>query len=256
MMQRPLSVEADGAGPAVLASREQEPEAKKKKKKARARSAWISFTGRILAQIVGAVATIFLGVYVVDQYKAPRAGEAAGGAVAIAPAAPSRLRASDGETALAVLPIQNFSGDSRQDFFADGTTEALIAELAQLKGLRVISRTSSMHYKGGTQPLPQIAQELGVDWIVEGSVVVSAGRMRVTAQLIDARRDEHVWAHSYDEPSGDVLRLQARVAAAIATAVGRAVAARETPASGTPNLASPAVYDRPAAAPLEQVLGR
>ena len=238
-------MEPAAAVSAAPGSPEEESDAKKKKKKRKARSAWISFTGRIVAQIVGAGASIFLGVYVVDKYhKAPRATETAGiEATRRAPAA-SRMRGPDGEVALAVLPMQNFSGDPRQDYFADGTTEALIAELAQLKGVRVISRTSSMHYKGATQPLPQIAQELGVDWIVEGSLVMSAERIRITAQLIDAKRDEHVWAHSYDEPVKDLLSLQTRVAAEIASAVGGAVAARQTPRPGAQTPSDPAVYER------------
>ena len=94
--------------------------------------------------------------------------------------------------------MQNFSGDSGEDYFADGMTEALIADLAQIPSLRVISRTSSMSYKQSQRPLREIAGELGVRWIIEGSVVLREGRVRVTAQLIDARTDEHRWARIYD----------------------------------------------------------
>jgi hypothetical protein len=87
-------------------------------------------------------------------------------------------------------------------------TDALIADLAQIDGLRVISRTSSMQYKGQQKGLPEVAQELGVDFIVEGSVMRAGDRVRVTAQLIDARRDAHVWAHNYDHTVRDVLTLQ------------------------------------------------
>jgi TolB-like protein len=190
---------------------------KQQKRKAKVRSAWISFVGRIVAQVLGAVATIVLGMYVVSRYTEPRQIKASEPIVS-AEVTPRRVRAGT-ERALAVLPLQNFSGDPRQDAFADGMTEALIASLSQLQNLRVISRTSSMHYKGQQKALPEIAKELDVDYIVEGSVVRSGDRVRITAQLIDARHDEHVWAHSYDHTVGDVLGLQSNVAAAIASAV-------------------------------------
>ena len=129
--------------------------------------------------------------------------------------------------ALAVLPLDNYSGDPGQDYFADGMTEALIAELAQLKGLRVISRTSSMRYRGSRQTLPEIAHELGVTHIIEGSVARDKARVRVTAQMIEAASDRHVWAESYDRNDRDVLGIQAEVATAIAREVGGTVVAAE-----------------------------
>ena len=105
-------------------------------------------------------------------------------------------------------------------------TEALIADLAQMKDWPVISRTSSMLYKTQPKPLPQVAQELGGRMIVEGSVVRAGDRIRITAQLIDADRDEHIWARTYDRTSKDVLGLQSEVAAAIAGEV-KGVAAAE-----------------------------
>src|SRR5215469_13176952 len=117
---------------------------------------------------------------------------------------------------LAVLPVKNFSGDPAQEFFADGMTDALIADLAQINDVKVISRTSVMHYKGSNETLPQIAGELGVDGIVEASVVRSGGRVRLTAQLIDARQDRHLWASSYERDMTDVLALQAELVQAIA----------------------------------------
>jgi TolB-like protein/Tfp pilus assembly protein PilF len=116
---------------------------------------------------------------------------------------------------LAVLPLENFSHDPNQDYFADGITEELITDLAQISALKVISRTSVMQYKGTRKPLPQIAQELGVDAVVEGSVQRSGGRVRITAQLIDARADQHLWARSYERDLRGVLALQAEVAQAI-----------------------------------------
>jgi TolB-like protein/DNA-binding winged helix-turn-helix (wHTH) protein/Tfp pilus assembly protein PilF len=127
--------------------------------------------------------------------------------------------ASNGIQSIAVLPLQNLSGDSSQDYFADGMTEALITNLAQIKSLRVISRTSSMHYKGTQEKLPQIAKELNVDAVVEGVVVRSGDRVRIDAQLIRADSDRHTWARSYDRKISDVLSLQADVAQAIATEI-------------------------------------
>jgi len=117
---------------------------------------------------------------------------------------------------LAVLPLQNLSGDPGQEYFADGMTDELITELAGIPNLRVVSRTSVMGIKGTHRSLRQIADELRVDAIVEGSVVRSEDRVRITAQLIDARTDKHLWAQSFEGPSGDILSLQDSVAKEIA----------------------------------------
>jgi TolB-like protein len=116
---------------------------------------------------------------------------------------------------IAVLPLANYSGDSKQDYFADGMTENLIAELGRISSLRVISRTSSMTYKGTQKTIPQIANELSVDAVVEGSVEREGNRVRIAAQLIDARSDQHLWAHTYDRDMTDTLQLQSEVARAI-----------------------------------------
>jgi serine/threonine protein kinase len=121
--------------------------------------------------------------------------------------------------ALAVLPLANLARDPEQDYFADGMTEALISELAQIHALRVISRTSAMHYKATTKTLPEIARELGVDGVVEGSVLRAGDRVRITAQLIHAPSDRHLWARSYERDVQDVLALQSEVARAIAEEV-------------------------------------
>jgi TolB-like protein len=120
---------------------------------------------------------------------------------------------------LAVLPFQNLTGDREQDYFVDGMTEALTTDLAQIAALKVISRTSAMQYKGAHKSLPLIADELGVDAVVEGAVTRSGDRVRVTAQLIQASTDRHLWARSYDRELRDVLILQREVARAIAQAV-------------------------------------
>jgi TolB-like protein/Flp pilus assembly protein TadD len=123
---------------------------------------------------------------------------------------------SHGIQSIAILPLQNLSGDPGQDYFADGLTEELIADLGQLGPLRVISRTSVMTYKGTGKKLPEIASELGVDAIVEGSVWREGKRVRIAVQLIDARTDRHLWAHNYDRDLTSVLALQGEVAQAIA----------------------------------------
>ncbi len=117
---------------------------------------------------------------------------------------------------LAVLPLANLSGDSRQEYFADGLTDELIADLASIKSLKVISRTSAMRYKGASKPLPEIAHELGVDGIVEGSVLRSNDRVRIKVQLIEAASDRHLWAQSYDRDTRDILAMQSEVGRDIA----------------------------------------
>lgn len=128
---------------------------------------------------------------------------------------------------IAVLPLDNLSGDPEQEYFADGMTEALIAELAQISALRVISRTSVMQYKEKKKPMSEIARELNVDAVVEGSVLHSGERVRVTAQLINARLDQHLWAKSYERDVRDVLVLQKEVARAVADEIKVKLTAQE-----------------------------
>jgi len=119
-------------------------------------------------------------------------------------------------TSIAVLPFQNLSGDPAQEYFVDGMTDALIGDLAKIRALRVISRTSAMNYKATNRSLPEIAKELGVDAVVEGTVQRSGDRVHVRAQLIHAASDSHLWVAEYDRDLGDVLDLQSEVAQAIA----------------------------------------
>jgi len=122
---------------------------------------------------------------------------------------------------MAVLPLENLSRDPEQEYFADGMTEELTTDLGQIEALRVISRTSVMRFKG-VRPaggLPEIARQLKVDAVVEGSVLRSGDRVRITTQLIDARTDRHLWAHSYERDMRDVLQLQSEVAQAIANEI-------------------------------------
>jgi TolB-like protein/DNA-binding winged helix-turn-helix (wHTH) protein/Flp pilus assembly protein TadD len=117
---------------------------------------------------------------------------------------------------LAVLPLENLSGDAQQDYFADGMTDQLITDLAQIRALRVISRTSVMAYRGERKSLPEIARELNVDAVVEGTVLRSGDRVRITAQLIQAPADKHLWAETYEGNVRDTLVVQTKVAQAIA----------------------------------------
>ncbi|MEK7314856.1 MAG: protein kinase, partial [Candidatus Eisenbacteria bacterium] len=135
---------------------------------------------------------------------------------AAAPPASGGIARTSRIESIAVLPLANLAGEPEQEFFADGVTEAIIARLAQVRALRVISRTSVARYKGVDRPLPEIARELGVDAIVEGAISRDAGRVRITARLIDARDDRHIWAQSYERDLIDVLALQSDVARAIA----------------------------------------
>src|SRR5262249_8188108 len=114
-----------------------------------------------------------------------------------------------------VLPLDNLSGDPGQEYFADGMTDALITNLAQISSLKVTSRTSVMRYKGTRTPLPDIVKDLNVDGIVEGSVMRSGERVRVDAQLIEASSDRHFWAKTYERNLSDIIALQNEVAQAI-----------------------------------------
>ncbi len=138
-----------------------------------------------------------------------------------------RRPAAPAIASIVVLPFQNLSNDSTQDYFVDGMTDALIGDLAKLGALRVISRTSAMHYKGSQKSLPEIARELNVDAVVEGTVQRVGDRVHVRAQLIHAASDSHLWTADYDRDLGDVLDLQSEVARAIAGEVRVKITAEE-----------------------------
>jgi TolB-like protein/Tfp pilus assembly protein PilF len=126
-----------------------------------------------------------------------------------------------------VLPLENLSGDPAQEYFADGMTESLISNLARIRALKVISRTSAMRYKGSPKSLPEIARELNVDAVIEGSVQRSGGRVRVTAQLIHAATEAHLWVRDYEPDLTDVLKLQSEVARAVADEIRIQITAEE-----------------------------
>jgi TolB-like protein/DNA-binding winged helix-turn-helix (wHTH) protein/Tfp pilus assembly protein PilF len=116
---------------------------------------------------------------------------------------------------LVVLPLENLSGDKEQDYFADGMTDELTANLAKIRSLRVISRSTAMAYKGAHKPLSEIARDLHVDVVVEGTVLRAGNRVRITAELVQVSTDHHLWADTYESQIGDVLALQNRVSSAI-----------------------------------------
>jgi TolB-like protein/Tfp pilus assembly protein PilF len=144
---------------------------------------------------------------------------------------------------IAVLPLANFSGDPEQEYFADGMTEAVITELGKIGALRVISRTSVMQYKGARKPLPEIARALKVDAVVEGSVLRFGDRVRITAQLIEAATDRHLWSESYERDLRDVLTLQREVARAIANQVQIKLTPQEQARLANAGSVNPEAYD-------------
>ncbi len=144
---------------------------------------------------------------------------------------------------LAVLPLDNLSGDPAQDYFAEGMTDELITRLAQISALRVISRTSVMAYKNVRKSLPQIARELNVDAVVEGSVSRSGERVRITAQLIRVPADTHMWAQSYDEDLQDTLALQSKVARDVAEQISVTLNRQEQAALVKSKSVNPEAYE-------------
>jgi TolB-like protein/Flp pilus assembly protein TadD len=146
-------------------------------------------------------------------------------------------------TSLAVLPLKNLSGDPTQEYLADGMTESLIGRLSSIHRLRVISRTSAMHFKDTQLSVPEIAKTLGVDAIVEGSVIREGTRIRVHAQLIRGSTDEHFWSETYDRELGDALALESDVAQSIARRVEATVTGEEHERLKAARSVSPEVYE-------------
>jgi len=143
---------------------------------------------------------------------------------------------------IAVLPLENLSHDEQQEYFADGMTDAIIDQLARVQGLTVISRTSTMQYKKARKPLPQIARELGVDTVVEGTVLRAGDRVRVSAQLIDAATDRHLLSRTFERDLEDVLQLQQDVARAVAQQITSSLTAKDASRLSHPVLVDPAAY--------------
>lgn len=146
-------------------------------------------------------------------------------------------------TSLAVLPLVNLSGDPAQEYLADGMTEELITELSKIRALKVISRTSVMQYKGVKKTLPEIARELNVDGVVEGAVLRSGNRVRITTQLIYAATDTHLWAESYERDLGDILNLQRELARQIAREIKIKVSPSEEKQLASSAMVNPQAHD-------------
>jgi TolB-like protein/DNA-binding winged helix-turn-helix (wHTH) protein/Flp pilus assembly protein TadD len=144
---------------------------------------------------------------------------------------------------LAVLPLESLSSDASQDYFADGMTDELISDLGQISALRVISRTSVMAYKRARKPLPQIARELNVDAVVEGTVLRSGDQVRISAQLIEASSDKHLWSASYEGEVRDTLALQSKVAKAIADQIRINLNPQEQAALKNARVVNPQAYE-------------
>ncbi len=164
------------------------------------------------------------------------------GSVALRPEQWRNIETTIKKVRLAVLPFENLSSDPKHDYFADGMTDALITELAQISGLRVISRTSVMRFKGTRKPLPEIAHELNVEAAVEGSVLPAGDRVRVTAQLIEVSSDRYVWAESYERDLQEILALQRKLARAIARGIRVRLTPQEHARLANARILSPEVY--------------
>jgi TolB-like protein/Tfp pilus assembly protein PilF len=146
-------------------------------------------------------------------------------------------------TSLAMLPLTNLSGDANQEYFADGVTEALIVELSKVRALKVISRTSAMQYKGPKKPLPQIARELGVDAVMEGSVQREGDQVRISIQLIDAATDKYLWAEQYQREYRSILALQSEVARAIVQQIKITLTPQEQVRLGSAHMVDPQAHE-------------
>jgi TolB-like protein/DNA-binding winged helix-turn-helix (wHTH) protein/tetratricopeptide (TPR) repeat protein len=155
----------------------------------------------------------------------------------------SSLKSAPRIESLAVLPLHNLSHDPEQEYFSDGMTDELITDLAKVGSLRVISHTSVERYKETKRPLPEIARELGVDAVVEGTILRSGDHVRITAQLIDARSDRHLWAESYERDLRDVLALQSEVASDIATEIQIKVTSHAITPSGRSHPINPEAHE-------------
>ena len=185
-------------------------------------------TGVLIASAAAIVAVALLGVWRLTAQDSNRA--AANGT-----ASPIR--------SIAVLPLENLSGDPGQQYFADAMTEELISTLARIGSLRVISRTSVMQFKQARRPLPEIAQILNVDAILEGSVLRAGDSVRITAQLIDARTDYHIWARDYERELRDVIALQNDVAEAVAQGIAHELSPEEAAQFANPRPVDPEAYE-------------
>ncbi len=193
----------------------------------------------IPAVIIAALALVIALVHFAQPIAPQTASHEAAPTVApVAPAVPAVP-----EKSIAVLPFENLSANQENAFFADGVQDEILTELAKIADLKVISRTSVMQYKGGTRNLREIGKELGVAHLLEGSVQRAGGKVRVNAQLIDARTDTHLWAQSYDRPLDDVFRIQSEIAVTIAEQLHAQLSPTEKSAIEKPPTTDMAAYE-------------
>jgi TolB-like protein len=209
-----------------------------KRRAAKLRAVWISFTGRIVAQFVGSAASILLGMMMIHNYKAsPPVAEQA--ALAQIPAAyEGRAARTDDASgprrrSIVVLPIDDYSRAVPEDRFAASLTDQVTASLAERGSLVVLSRTSASQVGSRRENVPAVARELAVDFVLESSVTRSGNRLRVVAQLIDGRSDEHLWVGRFDREAADVLGLQGEIADQIARGIDAAANGRASRVSAT-----------------------
>jgi TolB-like protein len=229
---------------------------KTKTKRKKVRGVWISFIGRIVAQFVGSAATIVLGLMLLNRYQPslkPQTATASAAESADARLSSAPVSVSADDLSIAVLPLLNFSPDPTQQYVADSMSEILTTQLAQLPGLHVASRTSAMTFRGQQASVREIAAALGVRYILEGSTAEIDGIVRVTAQLIDAARDEHLWARTYDRRAENILTVEDEVATAIVRELNATYFERDgaTSTSGSVALRGAQAETRPVAHTVE-----
>ena len=189
---------------------------------------YLRISTRALAGIALLIAAVALGSLLISRYvRKPSVSSAS----------------SEQIKSLAVLPLEDLSGEKDQDYFADGMTDELIASLAKIRQLRVISRTSAMAYKGTRKPLSEIAHELHVDAVVEGTVLRAGNRVRITAELVQVSTDRHLWAETYESELGNILTLQSHVASAIVNEIRINLTPEEQKRLATPRVVNAQAYE-------------
>jgi len=197
-------------------------------------------TGRRMDRMIIVVLVLALGYFAFDKFVLTPRREAA----LVASAAPNESRSVINAKSIAVLPFQNLSEEKQNEYFADGVQDQILTDLSHIADLKVISRTSVMQYKSGlARNLREIGQQLGVAHVVEGSVQRAANKIRVTAQLIDARTDAHVWAQTYDRDLADVFIIQSEIAKAIAGQLQAKLSPKENSAINERPTSDVAAYD-------------
>ena len=173
-------------------------------------------TGRTLDRVIIGVLVVALALFAAERFLLDE------------PAAPATA-AAEGKRSIAVLPFANMSGDTEQDFFSDGITEEILNSLVRVEGLSVASRTSSFQFRDQSRGIPAIAAELNVLFVLEGSVRRSGDKVRITAQLIDAGNDRHLWSQTYDRSLNDIFAVQSEIANAITASLGETLGLEDLP---------------------------